>query len=282
MSDLPMALRRLARNLALAASLLAIALVPLAQVEVLAFLEPVVVWAVLAAGGCWALYLGARTMAGGRRAARPIVSSEGPGEELVQKATVAGYQAQEEYERGSKAEIAFLRGEQSLAAFRYAEAAGHYQAAADAVATLPAYLNLAAALMNCSEFAQAEEVLKVGLGLAERQHRRDFQGAFWAGLGIVLTRLGRLDLAWDACDRAISLFRSVGDGRGQADVALTMGNIHAHRGAFDEADKAFRRALKRYEVGHSDLGRANALGNLGNNCMNRDQPDKALKLHRQA
>ncbi|MFC1526462.1 tetratricopeptide repeat protein, partial [Candidatus Latescibacterota bacterium] len=284
MADLTSTLRTLTRNLALAATVAAMVLGGLSQVEILVFLEQAMVPVMLAAGGFWALYFMIRGFSGTKKEVRQITSSEGPGEELAQKATVGSFKLQEEYKKGSKAEAAFLRGEQEYGSFHYGEAAGHYQASVDKTATLPGYLNLGAALMNSSEFSQAEEILKLGEGLAGRKHRRDFQAAFQAGLGIVCMRVGRLDHAKEACESALSLFRSVGDGRGQADVTLTVGNLHAKRGAWDDAEKAFRSALKRYEISGSgsDLGRANACGNLGNMYMHAGKLKEALREHRRA
>ena len=77
------------------------------------------------------------------------------------------------------------------------------------------------------------------------------------------SRLGRLAGAQQVCEQSIDLFRMTGDSRGQADVTLTLGNILAHQGERDAARKAYEAAMKRHQSVDSDIGRANARGNLG-------------------
>ena len=82
--------------------------------------------------------------------------------------------------------------------------------------------------MNSSSFDEVEDVLGIGLQMAERSGNRDFQAAFSANLSIVHLHRGRLDEAMTFGEVALDLFRSVGDSQGQADVKLTLGNIHAN------------------------------------------------------
>ena len=70
-----------------------------------------------------------------------IVSAEGPGEEIVQKATYFSLQQQEEFKAGSPADEAFLKGEQAYLAYQYSRAAAHYQESLEASASVPAYIN---------------------------------------------------------------------------------------------------------------------------------------------
>ncbi len=77
---------------------------------------------------------------------------------------------------GGELDEAFHRGERAYAACNFAEAIEHYQASLDIEATLAAYLNLGNALMNSSSFDEAEEVLGIGLQMAERSGNRDFLG----------------------------------------------------------------------------------------------------------
>ena len=82
--------------------------------------------------------------------------------------------------------------------------------------------------MNSSSFDEAEDVLGIGLQMAERSGNRDFQAAFSANLSIVHLHRGRLDEAMTFGEAALELLRGVGESRGQADVMLTLGNIHAN------------------------------------------------------
>ena len=101
---------------------------------------------------------------------------------------------------GGELDEAFHRGERAYAACNFAEAIEHYQASLDIEATLAAYLNLGNALMNSSSFDEAEEVLGIGLQMAERSGNRDFLGAFNANLSIGHLHRGRLDEAMISCE----------------------------------------------------------------------------------
>jgi tetratricopeptide (TPR) repeat protein len=275
-------LRPLLRNISLATTGMTAALFALASVDALSFLGPLQGPALMAMSVAWLAYGAVRSLAGSKAPRRTISSAEGPGEELVQKATLASFAAQPGHTAGDDAEKAFLAAEKDFAGHQYAAAAARYERSVQARPTLPAHLNWGAALINASRFADAEEVLHIGLPLAERLASREFRAAFLANLAVVHSRRGRLEGARSACEQAIDLFRMAGDSRGQADVTLTLGNILAYAGDHRAARKTFEAAMKRHQMVDSDIGRANALGNLGNLCLSQGQLEEAMQHHRAA
>ncbi len=274
--------RSLTRNLSLAATAITVLITGLAHVEILVFLQPMRVPLFILTVVAWGSYYMVRTFANPLKSGKLIISCEGPGEEIAQRATYFSLQQQAEFEAGSADDEAFIKGERAYLAFHYSQAAKDYQKSLEATPAMPAYLNAGVSLLNCSHFEEAEEVLGMGLQLAERLEGRPFQAACYANIGIVHARTGRLGSASESCERAIGLFLQLGDGRGQADVQLTVGNIHANQGDWEAARKAFEAALKRYEISHSELGRANARGNLGNMFMFQGDLEEALRQHRGA
>ena len=275
-------LRKVLRNLSLVATGMTAVILGLASLEELAFLRPMQGLAIMIMSLCWVAYGGVRTMTGSKPPGRAIGTTEGPGEELVQKASTASFAAQDGRVAGDKAEVSFLAAEKDFAAYQYGRAARRYEKSIEARASLPAYLNWGASLINTSQFVQADEVLTIALHLAERLDRRDFRAACLANLAVVQSRRGRLAEAHQMCEQAMDLFRMAGDGRGQADVMLTLGNILAHKGERDAAHKVFEAALKRHEAARSDMGRANALGNLGNLSLQNGDVAEASAHHRAA
>ena len=276
-------LKNLSRNIAFATTGLLVLLGGLGQFEILFFLHPFRVPLVALTATSWAgFYLVKTLLDPGRGVGKQIVTAEGPGEEVIQKATLASLQQQPDFEAGSVAEEEFVKGEQRFLAFRYGEAAAYYRKALDAKQALPTFLNLGAALLNSSEFEQAQEVLGMGLQMAQRMEKRLFEAAFHANLGTINSRLANYEAAAAECTTATDLFRGVGDSRGQADVLLTVGNLQLNQGNRDQARRTFEQALKRYEIVKSSLGRANALGNLGNLHLGAADFDEALKHHQRA
>lgn len=275
-------LRKILRNLSLATTGMTAAILALASVDALSFLGPAQGPALMTMSFCWVAYGAVRSFSGMKPPGRVIVTAEGPGEELVQKAASSTFATQEGYVAGDKAETAFLSGEHDYAAYQYGSAARRYEQSIEARTSLPSYLNWGAALINTSQFADAEDVLHIALQMAERLDRREFRAACLANLAVVHSRRGRLAGAQQVCEQAIDLFRMAGDSRGTADVTLTLGNILAHEGEGDAARKAYKAAMKRHESVGSDIGRANARGNLGNLSLQRGDLEDALAHHRAA
>ena len=220
----------------------------LAQFEFLFFLNPFRIPLLVLTATSWAGFYLARTLLDPMRSGKQIVTTEGPGEEVLQKATMFSLEQQPGFVAGTLAEEEFIKGEQHFLAFRYAAAAKHFRKSLEQQSTMPTLLNLGAALLNSSAFEQAQEVLGMGLQMAQRVEKRLFEAAFRANLGTINSRLANYAAATEACTAALELFRGVGDGRGQADVMLTIGNLQLNQGDRDKAKRTFEQALKRYEV----------------------------------
>ena len=239
----------------------------------------------LASVAGWVAYVAVRSVIGARsqqRGSRETMTVEGPAEELVQKATAISLSQQPDHEPGGEAEKSYEQAESFYSTYQYPAAAEQYAASVEARPTLPGYLSWGAALINCSDFGQAEEVLSIGLQMATRLERKDFRAACLANLAVVRNRLGRIDAAQTTCEEALDLFRMIGDSHGQADVTLTLGAVHSHRAEFDQAGAAYEAALKRFQAVGNDVGKANARGNMGNLAMQHEELEEALSHHRVA
>ncbi|MBT3342699.1 MAG: tetratricopeptide repeat protein [Gemmatimonadetes bacterium] len=279
------AVRRALRNLSLAMTVLAVVITLISGPDGLDVLSPLRTPLMLASMVGWVAYFGVRSVLSARsqgRGPRETRTVEGPAEELVQKATALSITLQPDHEPGGTAEGLYEEAERLYDSHQYPAAAEKYGAAAEARASLPAYLNWGAALINCSDFSQAEEVTSLGLQMATRMKRKDFRAACLANLAVARNRLGRIDSAEKTCEEALELFRMVGDSHGQADVTLTLGNVHAHRGEYEKAESAYKSALQRFQAVGNDVGQANSRGNMGNLAMHQEQLPQALAHHRAA
>jgi len=225
----------------------------------------------------WATWYVVKSFDLHRQSRRRIISTQGPGGELAQKATLYSFRQKEDYEEGDEAELCFIRAEQRYVANRYQQAVDHYPKSIRARATLPAYLNLGNALLNISDFAVAEEVLNLGLQLAHKQQDREFEAAFQTNIGVLYACQARLETALQSYKEALPIFRRLGDERGCADLLVNIGHIHAHRGNWIEVQHEYETALKIYQRLDGSLGRANVMGSLGNMYANQDLLEEALK-----
>lgn len=272
--------RTLFRNLGWASLTLAALCWGLGTHEILGFLHVVVVPAAIGGGVCWSLYTLLKIWEEARPLARVLCSAQGPGGELVQKATQHAFREQKSYRPGQEEETFFLRGEQSFGDCRFAEAARHYQQGLDLRSSLPLCLNLSAALLNAAHLSQAGEVLQLGLQQARRQERRDYEAAFHANLAILGLHQGKLDAGRLAAEEALDLFTTLKDRRGEADALLILGSVHARRGEWQEATRLYRAVLRIYEDIDHPLGRANVLADLGNTHLQQEEYPEALKHYR--
>ncbi|MBI2502315.1 MAG: tetratricopeptide repeat protein [Candidatus Latescibacteria bacterium] len=274
--------RTLFRNLGWAGLALAALCWGLGTVEILQFLKAVPEPALAGSGICWALYALLRVWEETRPMARVLCSAQGPGGELVQKATLHAFREQQSYRAGQEEETHFLRGEQRFGDCRFADAARHYQQSLELRPALPVCLNLSAALINAAQFDQAGEMLLLGLQQARHQERRDYEAAFQGNLGILGLHQGRLEAGRQAAEEALDLFTKIKDRRGEADALLVLGSIHARRGEWEEAARLYRAVLKTYEDIDHPLGRANVLADLGNARLHQEEYDEALMHYRAA
>ena len=109
----------LLRKLAVAATVFSLIVCGLAQVEILLFLRPMQVLMLVISGCIWAAYSFACVITDPNRN-RILTSAEGPGGELVQKATLFAIKSTTSGKPDlEEAEKCFARGERAFAAFRY-------------------------------------------------------------------------------------------------------------------------------------------------------------------
>jgi len=274
--------RTLFRNLGWAGLALAALCWGLGAVEILSFLHAVPGPALAGAGVCWVFYALLRVWEEARPRARMLYSAQGPGGELVQKATLHAFREQPGYRPGQEEETPFLLGMRDFGDGRYAEAARHYQQSLDLRPALPVCLNLGAALLNAAQFSQAGELLQRGLQQARRQGRGDYEAAFRANLGVLGLHQGKLEAGRQDAEEALVLFTRLKDRRGEADALLILGGIHARRGEWEEAARLYRAVLKLCEDLDHPLGRANVLADLGNTRLHQEEYPEALTHYRAA
>ncbi len=277
--------RRTLRNLSLGLTGLTVVITIVSGPSGVEALSPLRTPLMLATMIGWVAFAAVRSILGAprqKRGKRETMTVEGPAEELVQKATSISITQQPDHEPGGAAEQRYEEAEAHYAAYQYPAAAAKYSDSVEARPTLSGYLSWGAALVNSSDFAQAEEILSIGLQMASRLKRKDFRAAFLANLAVVHNRLGRIDAAEKTCNEALDLFRMLGDSHGQADVTLTLGNVHSHRGEYEKAQSSYDAALKRFQVVGNVVGKANARGNMGNVCMHQENLPEALSHHRAA
>ena len=119
--------RFLTRNLGIALTAITVLVTGLASLEFLRFLEPARIPLFALTTAAWAAHCVVNTLANPLRSGKLIVSAEGPGQEIVQKATFFSLQQLDGFEADSAAAESFLRGEQAYVAYRYSQAASHYK-----------------------------------------------------------------------------------------------------------------------------------------------------------
>lgn len=282
------------------------------------FVEPLVATVLVCWGAHYAVYWWARLEK--ERVALALV--QGPGEELLHKAGLVLFRAQEGEGLGDEAEAAFIKGERFYFFQRFRQAAEQYSASLEAGASLPAYLNLGAALLVLGEFERAEENLDLGLRLSRRREDPLFEAAFCGNLGVLRGRQGDTDAAAALLAEGRDCFARLGEEAGREGLSLNLGIIHANRGAWRQArplferaaahfgkngpelgyacalgnlgnalaeagveaaaQKHYRQALRLHEGRDNSIGRANILSNLGNQCLRRQEMEQALEYYRQA
>ena len=279
------------RNLALAVSLCFVLSMFLSGVPLLAPVAPLRVPLLVGAALLWAAWYVVRSAAAYRQSRRLLVTSQGPGGELTMKATLRSFaeatRGALHDDEGAAASVAaaaevFCRAEQLYAASRFDQAAGSFAEAARTWVNLPAYLNWGNALLNISDYQQAEEVLGRGLQLAERATQPDFAAAMQVNLGVLHLRQGKLEEARDSLEAALSAFCSSGDERAQAGILVDIGHIHAHWGNWEEVKQDYATADRIFRRCDHLLGRANLLASLGHMHATHDRFDEAQESHRKA
>ena len=268
----------LARNLAIFATVLLALCVTLSAVEILTFLKHAILPLLFATVFSWGFFYLAWYW-GRPLTIFSIVTAQGSGGDLIQKATAGSLRRVDPGVDSAAAEGAFKLGERHLNASRFTAAAQQFEQSVDAAPTLAAHLNLGLARLILADIKGAEDVLRGGFQRALKAESREFQAAFSANLGIVELRKGDLERATSHYEEALAGFRGLGDERGAADMLLNMGNVAAQKGNVELADRTYGSALAMFQKLGSRLGRANAIGGIANLRASQDKLDEAMKLH---
>jgi tetratricopeptide (TPR) repeat protein len=114
------------------------------------------------------------------------------------------------------------------------------------------------------------------------------QADTWFALADMAQQLSDLDGARAEYERALPLYRQIGDARGEARCIDGLGNIAWSRSDLDGAQAQFERALPLYRQVGSVLGEAGGIKGLGDVALDRSDLDgaqaqfeRALPLYRQ-
>ena len=158
----------------------------------------------------------------------------------------------------------FMRAGDALRAFRYFSMAG--DSAARLYANLEAILHYSRALESMSELDPPDP--------AARMH-------LLRGRGLALETQGRFDDARNDLEQALSIAKENRMQREEWRCLLDLGMLWASRD-YAESAEMFQQALEKAREIEEPAAVATSLNRLGNWYVNRDQPDEAIRLHREA
>jgi tetratricopeptide (TPR) repeat protein len=186
--------------------------------------------------------------------ASPTEVIQGTQGELLQKATISGFERELEdagAERQREAKAFFEAAERDFVKQRYGDAARGYQKSLEALPTMAAYLNLGASLYYVSDFRKAEEALIGGLRQARGKGNQQFEVAFLDYTGIVYGIQGKPEEALESLQKALALSKKIGDRLGEASILQNIGIIYRSQGKPEEALKSSQTALTLFrEIGN--------------------------------
>ena len=113
------------------------------------------------------------------------------------------------------------------------------------------------------EWAQAENIFRECLAVAEQKNDRLCRARFSAALGGLLLSKGENSAARELLHSAIGLYEALGDVEGTARTVLNLGILHWNLSDYAEALVCFQRSLKLYEKLEDPKGISAAIGNIG-------------------
>ena len=221
----------------------------------------------------------------GRKQQPILVVTQGPGGELIERATVTGLRRELEdaaAEQVREAEDYFNAGERDYTADRYRDAATNYQKSVGVIPTMSAYLNLSNSLFFGSEFSKAAEAANAGVQIARRKRDLRFEGIFLNGIGTVHRNQGKLGEALKSNQEALTIMRQIGDQLGVANSLGCVGLVYVQRGNLQEALESYQESLTiKRQIGNR-LGEAQDLGNIGSVYFQQGKLSAALELHQES
>ncbi len=218
--------------------------------------------------------------------AKPVLElSQGPGGQLIQKATSVGFTKETDGAGGgrlSEAKDYFGAGERAFAETRYRDAARNYQRSIDLLPTMPGYLNLGIALLHASDAAHARKVLFDGVEIARRKRDRAFDAAFIGAIAMVFAIQGDLWNAFDVHHVALRIARGICDPLGEGTALAGAGWVSHKRRNLPEALESYEQALKVFEKNRIRLGQAMTLLATGMVYADQGRLEEAFKAYQGA
>lgn len=117
---------------------------------------------------------------------------------------------------------------------------------------------------TAESFRAAREKYRVAADLyAAAGGRTELQAAAFVSAGIISNKLGEKPAALESFNRALPLFRSLGDKTWEAITLTHIGNIYAGTGELQKALEYFAQVLPLYRALHDKGGEAIILNNIG-------------------
>ena len=104
----------------------------------------------------------------------------------------------------------------------------------------------------------------------------------WNQMGHLLSRLGRIDEAFEAYQTVLQLGEKTNEALLIAVAYGNLGNLYRIRGHLDEAESMYQKAIKIDEELGRKEGMANQYGNLGNLYMTRGDLNEAESMYQKA
>ena len=203
---------------------------------------------------------------------RKIVSAQGPGGDILQIATNHALPKRLRKEK----EDSFSLGENQFRNGDYHRAAESFLRALEESFHPATALNAGAVLILIADFERARSVLSDGLIWTHHFTSHLLEAALHAQSGVLESRMGNMQEALEAYEKAADLFQREGDGRGRGDVLLNAANASIHRGDWQRAKKMLVEAMRAHRRNGGRLGRANAQACRAYIQIECDELDEAL------
>jgi tetratricopeptide (TPR) repeat protein len=183
--------------------------------------------------------------------------------------------------------IASIRGDFREARARFLECIGSFVRSGSTANAMTAYNNLGLASSEMSEWMESEVYFGRGIEIAERLHHLPSIGALYSSLAEPLIRVGEIERAHDALDRAERAATHIEDRGVLADIARRRGEIARLEGDLAGAEEHLAHALAITDSPELDLERASVLREMGEVraaqgrwAEAREQCERALALFR--
>ncbi len=257
-------------RLCIALSVATVVVALLSSVPVLAALASVRSLLLVATIVCWGILFVFYSLR--QEAPRKVVSTQGPGGDVLQIATLHALPAAYAKSQGGD----FAQGEKLLRSGQYKDAAAAFLRAHEHTMHPACALNAGTALIYIADFDEARAALESGLLRARHLAIRSIEAALRTVLGVLEARQGNMAEALVHYEAAAVLFQQDGDGRGRGDALLNGANACVHRGDWQGARHMLSDAVRAHRRSGGLLGRANAQACRGYIQIECDEVEEAL------